>query len=199
MHKIAYKSGFSVSFCALKTRFFMNSKKELWVLLASFVLPIALGTAFFYWNPAAFTGNTVNYGEFVNPIITTQKQDVVFAENIQGDLQGLWTLAYVTNACDNACEKTLKDMETIRTLMNDNMRRVQRLLLISGASNLQETGLLIAKPSNKLQQKLRKFPDNSLFLIDPLGNVMLRYNPQSLEIRRVIKDLQRLFKYSRIG
>jgi hypothetical protein len=40
-------------------------------LQASFVLPIALGTAFFYWNPTAFTGNTVNYGEFVNPIITT--------------------------------------------------------------------------------------------------------------------------------
>ncbi|CAC9464009.1 hypothetical protein [bacterium endosymbiont of Bathymodiolus sp. 5 South] len=177
----------------------MNSKKELWVLLASFVLPIALGTAFFYWNPTAFTGNTVNYGEFVNPIITTQKQDVVFSEDTQGDLQGLWTLTYVTNTCDNACEKTLKDMKTIRTLMNENMRRVQRLLLISGTRNLQKTGLLIAKPSNKLQQKLRKFPDNSLFLIDPLGNVMLRYNPQSLEIKRVIKDLQRLFKYSRIG
>lgn len=109
----------------------MNSKKELWVLLASFVLPIALGTAFFYWNPTAFTGNTVNYGEFVNPIITTQKQDVVFSEDTQGDLQGLWTLTYVTNTCDNACEKTLKDMKTIRTLMNENMRRVQRLLLIS--------------------------------------------------------------------
>jgi hypothetical protein len=36
-----------------------TAEKELWVLLASFVLPIALGTAFFYWNPTAFTGNTV--------------------------------------------------------------------------------------------------------------------------------------------
>ncbi|SMN12972.1 putative transmembrane protein [Bathymodiolus heckerae thiotrophic gill symbiont] len=177
----------------------MNSKKELWVLLASFVLPIALGTAFFYWNPTVFTGNTVNYGEFVNPIIATQKQDMVFSKNSQGDLQGLWTLTYATNVCDNACEKTLEDMKTIRTLMNDNMRRVQRLLLINGSSNLQKKGLLIAKPSRALQQKLRKFPNNSLFLIDPLGNVMLRYNPQSLDIRRVIKDLQRLFKYSRVG
>ncbi len=177
----------------------MNSKKELWVLLASFVLPIALGTAFFYWNPTVFTGNTVNYGEFVNPIIATQKQDMVFSKNSQGDLQGLWTLTYATNVCDNACEKTLEDMKTIRTLMNDNMRRVQRLLLINGSSNLQKKGLLIAKPSRALQQKLRKFPNNSLFLIDPLGNVMLRYNPQSLDIRRVIKDLQRLLKYSRVG
>jgi hypothetical protein len=177
----------------------MNSKKELWVLLASFILPIALGTAFFYWNPTAFTGTTVNYGEFVNPIIVTEEQDVVFDEKTKGTLQGLWTLAYVTDQCDNACVKTLKDMKTIRILMNEDMRRVQRLLLINGATDVQDPGMLIAHPSALLNQQLSKFPSNSLFLIDPLGNVMLHYNPKDLVIKRVIKDLDRLFKYSRIG
>jgi len=177
----------------------MNSKKELWVLLSSFVLPIALGTAFFYWNPTAFTGTTVNYGEFVNPIITTEKQDVVFTKNTPGDLQGLWTLAYVTNNCNDDCIKILKDMKTIRILMSEDMRRVQRLLLINGATDVQDPGMLIAHPSALLNQQLSKFPSNSLFLIDPLGNVMLHYNPKDLVIKRVIKDLDRLFKYSRIG
>jgi hypothetical protein len=177
----------------------MNSKKELWVLLASFILPIALGTAFFYWNPTAFTGTTVNYGKFVNPIITTEEQDVVFDEKTKGTLQGLWTLAYVTDQCDNACIKTLKDMKTIRILMSEDMRRIQRMLLINGATDLQEHGVLIANPSEALSRQLNKFPRNSLFLIDPLGNVMLHYNPQDLTIKRVIKDLDRLFKYSRIG
>ncbi|MEO1890572.1 MAG: hypothetical protein ABGX45_02665 [Candidatus Thioglobus sp.] len=177
----------------------MNSKKELWVLLASFIIPIALGTAFFYWNPTAFTGTTVNYGKFVNPIITTEKQDVVFTKNTPGGLQGLWTLAYITNQCDTACTQTLKDMKTIRILMNENMRRVQRLLLINGSTDLQEYGVLIANPSETLNQQLKQFPNNTLFLIDPLGNVMLHYEPQGLEIKRVIKDLKRLFKYSRIG
>ncbi|MDG2354018.1 MAG: hypothetical protein P8L86_04305 [Gammaproteobacteria bacterium] len=177
----------------------MNSKKELWVLLASFILPIALGTAFFYWNPTAFTGTTVNYGKFVNPIITTEEQDVVFDEKTKGTLQGLWTLAYVTDQCDNACIKTLKDMKTIRILMSEDMRRIQRMLLINGTTDLQEHGVLIANPSEALSQQLNKFPRNSLFLIDPLGNVMLHYNPQDLTIKRVIKDLDRLFKYSRIG
>ncbi len=45
----------------------MNSKKELWILLSSFVLPIVLGTAFFYWNPTAFTGTTVNYSHLLKP------------------------------------------------------------------------------------------------------------------------------------
>ncbi|CAB9540982.1 Hypothetical protein in cytochrome oxidase biogenesis cluster [Bathymodiolus brooksi thiotrophic gill symbiont] len=177
----------------------MNSKKELWVLLASFVLPIALGTAFFYWNPTAFTGNTVNYGEFVNPIIATEKQDVRFSNNTQGNLQGLWTLTYVTNACDGICKKALKDMKTIRILMNEDMRRIQRMLLINGSTDVQEVGVLIAHPSATLSQQLAKFPNNTLFLIDPLGNVMMHYNPQTLSIKRMLKDLKRLFKYSRIG
>lgn len=176
----------------------MNSKKELWVLLSSFVLPIVLGTAFFYWNPTAFTGNTVNYGEFVNPIITTEKQDLAFVDN-KGDLQGLWTLAYVTKQCGNACERALKDIKTTRILMNEDMRRIQRLLLTTGAADTQQPGLLVARPSAALGQKLSKFPDNSLFLIDPLGNVMMHYNPEQLNIKRVLKDLKRLFKYSRVG
>lgn len=183
----------------------MNSKKELWVLLASFVLPIALGTAFFYWNPTAFTGTTVNYGAFVNPIITTEKQDVRFSENTPGSLQGLWTLAYATNRCDSACKKTLKDIKTIRVLMNEDMRRIQKMLLINATTDVprwqtpQEAGVMIAHPSARLSQKLAKFPDNTLFLIDPLGNVMLHYNPENIVIKRVLKDLKRLFKYSRIG
>ncbi len=177
----------------------MNSKKELWVLLATFILPIALGTAFFYWNPTAFTKNTVNYGEFVNPVITTEKQDVIFSKDTKGGLQGLWTLTYVTNNCDERCIDVLKNMKTIRILMNEDMRRIQRMLLVDNVTDFKEHGVLVATPSETLSQQLRKFPNDSLFLIDPLGNVMLHYNPQDLSIKRVIKDLDRLFKYSRIG
>jgi len=37
-----------------------------------------------------------------------------------------------------------------------------------------------------------------IYLIDPLGNLMMRY-PRDPEPARIIKDLQRLLKYSRIG
>ncbi|WP_428086800.1 hypothetical protein [Candidatus Thioglobus sp.] len=179
----------------------MNSKKELWILLASFVLPIVLGTAFFYWNPTAFTGSTVNYGQFVNPVITTEQQDVIFTNDgqNQSSLQGLWTLAYVTDDCEKACRQTLKDMKTIRILTNENMRRIQSLLLTGESAQGLDSSILLARGSEELLQKLQKFPDNRLFLIDPLGNVMLHYEPKDLIIKRVIKDLKRLFKYSRIG
>ncbi|KAA0454651.1 MAG: hypothetical protein FXV79_01490 [Candidatus Thioglobus sp.] len=176
----------------------MRSKKELWLLLAFFLLPIALGKAFFYWYPAAFTSNTINYGKIINPLITTKKQDVRF-ESKTASLQGLWTLAYTAKTCGNTCTKALADMKTIRILTNDNMRRIQRILLIDGATNARQTGLLIAHPSIKLQQKLAKFEPNTIFLIDPLGNIMLHYAGKNINIKRVLKDLNRLLKYSRIG
>lgn len=178
----------------------MNGKKELWVLLASFVLPIALGAAFFFLNPGAFTTNTVNYGKFVNPVIVTQEQDLVFVNNEQSGINGLWTLVYKTKSCDELCIKSLNDMKTIRILMNENMRRIQRLLLVPNktteSNNLE---VLIASPSKNLSDKLSKYPKNSIFLIDPIGNVMMYYDPLDIDIKLIVKDLNRLFKYSRIG
>ena len=53
--------------------------------------------------------------------------------------------------------------------------------------------------SKKLTQSLKKYTENVIYLIDPIGNIMLYYDPQNIDIRLVIKDLKRLFKYSRIG
>jgi hypothetical protein len=178
----------------------MNGKKELWVLLASFVLPIALGTAFFFLNPGAFTTNTVNYGKFVNPVIATQEQDLVFSNNEQRSINGLWTLVYKTKLCDDLCISSLNDMKTIRILMNENMRRIQRLLLIPNeTTDTKNLEVLVASPSNNLLSKLSKYPNNSIFLIDPIGNVMMYYDPLDINIKLIVKDLNRLFKYSRIG
>jgi hypothetical protein len=177
----------------------MNSKKELWVLLASFVLPIAFGTAFFYLSPNSFTQSTVNYGEFVNPVISTIEEDIILDEAHDASLQGIWTLTYVTDQCEQSCLKTLEDMKTIRILTNENMRRIQNLLLTSGKVNNIDSQILFARGSSSLMKKLNSFPNNHLFLIDPLGNIMLHYNPEGLVIKQVIKDLKRLFKLSRIG
>jgi len=178
----------------------MTARKEFWVLLAMFVMPIAFGTLFFYANPNYFSESTVNYGELVRPVIATDGDDI----EIEGDasLQGIWTMVYVSNRCDDACEKAVADMKTIRTLMNDDMRRIQRMIIIADSSTptSNDESLIKARVnSEKFKQSLKKYTENAIYLIDPIGNVMLYYEPQSLDIRLVIKDLKRLFKYSRIG
>jgi cytochrome oxidase Cu insertion factor (SCO1/SenC/PrrC family) len=178
----------------------MTARKEFWVLLAMFVMPIAFGTLFFYANPNYFSESTVNYGELVRPVIATDGDDI----EIEGDasLQGIWTMVYVSNRCDDACEKAVADMKTIRTLMNDDMRRIQRMIIITDSSTptSNDESLIKARVnSEKFKQSLKKYTENAIYLIDPIGNVMLYYEPQNLDIRLVIKDLKRLFKYSRIG
>jgi len=178
----------------------MTAKKEFWMLLAMFILPIAFGTLFFYANPNYFSESTVNYGELVRPVIATEEGDI----EIDGgaSLQGVWTMVYVSSRCDDVCEKAVVDMKTIRTLMNDDMRRIQRMIIIENNSTptVNDETLIKAKiTSEKLTKSLKKYAENAIYLIDPIGNIMLYYEPQNIDIRLVIKDLKRLFKYSRIG
>jgi len=178
----------------------MTAKKEFWMLLAMFILPIAFGTLFFYANPNYFSESTVNYGELVRPVIATEEGDI----EIDGgaSLQGVWTMVYVSSRCDDVCEKAVVDMKTIRTLMNDDMRRIQRMIIIENNSTptVNDETLIKAKiTSEKLTKSLKKYTENVIYLIDPIGNIMLYYEPQNIDIRLVIKDLKRLFKYSRIG
>jgi len=178
----------------------MTAKKEFWMLLAMFILPIAFGTLFFYANPNYFSESTVNYGELVRPVIATEEGDI----EIDGgaSLQGVWTMVYVSSRCDDVCEKAVVDMKTIRTLMNADMRRIQRMIIIENNSTptVNDEALIKAKiTSEKLTKSLKKYAENAIYLIDPIGNIMLYYEPQNIDIRLVIKDLKRLFKYSRIG
>lgn len=178
----------------------MTAKKELWVLLAMFVLPIVLGTMAYYYVIDKGVDSTVNYGELVRPVITTEQGDITLeGENA---LQGLWTLAYVAQTCDAACNTSIKNIKDIRILMNADMRRVQRIAVIADHTTPIEAdaGLITASIEGEgLQSQLGEFPQPAIFLIDPLGNIMLHYKPEGFEIKRVIKDLKRLFKYSRIG
>ena len=178
----------------------MTAKKEFWMLLAMFVLPIAFGTLFFYANPNYFSESTVNYGELVRPVIVIDESDIEI--DSEASLQGIWTMVYVSSRCDYACEKAVEDMKTIRTLMNDDMRRIQRMIIIEDNSTpiSNNEGLIKARTtSKKLTEGLKEYTENAIYLIDPIGNIMLYYEPQNIDIRLVIKDLKRLFKYSRIG
>ncbi|SVC87362.1 uncharacterized protein METZ01_LOCUS340216, partial [marine metagenome] len=157
----------------------MTAKKEFWMLLAMFVLPIAFGTLFFYANPSYFSESTVNYGELVRPVIATDESDI----EIDGSasLQGIWTMVYVSSRCDDACEKAVADMKTIRTLMNADMRRIQRMIIIEDNSTLTSDDKTLIKAkvtSEKLTQSLKKYTENTIYLIDPIGNIMLYYEPQ---------------------
>jgi cytochrome oxidase Cu insertion factor (SCO1/SenC/PrrC family) len=166
-------------------------------LLAIFLAcaaPFALGWAAWYFGWG--TGSAGNYGELISPRALS---GAPFAE-----LRGKWVLvAFDTGGCDAYCEKKLYFMRQVRKAQGKDEARVERLWLITDAGTPRPE-LLTAIEGTRVARAIEPneaFPGgrhDHIYLVDPLGNLMLRF-PRDPDPSKMLKDLQRLLKYSRIG
>ena len=162
--------------------------KLFWVAVVC-AAPILLGTAAYLsgWSP----GGASNYGELLDP------------KPLSGfePLRGRWVLvSFDAAACDAYCEKKLYFMRQVRRAQGKEMDRVERLwVLTDGAKPRPE--LLVAIEGTRIEKRddlAGAFSGNavdSIYLVDPFGNLMLRF-PRDPDPSKMIKDLQRLLKYS---
>ncbi|HQU16201.1 MAG: hypothetical protein B7Z66_10045 [Chromatiales bacterium 21-64-14] len=162
----------------------------------------------------------VNYGTLVTPPKPVPA-GAVDLERVGGGaldphfLLGKWTLIQVDRTpCDTACAHRLWVTRQVRVTLGEDLRRVQRLLVFSGGRpdpHLAE--LRAAHPDLTIvggsPQQLRTMfdwlnsggggpVDGHVYLVDPLGNLMMRY-PADLKPSGLQKDLKRLLKVSHIG
>ncbi len=170
------------------------------------VVPVVASyLAFFVWPPQG----RMNYGELIQP---APLPDAVLA-GVDGQpvlgrdaLKGYWTLVYVgPAACGEACEGALYAMRQGRLAQRKEMTRVERLWLVTDAGT-PDPALLQAHHALRVVRAepawLERLPDAGLgvhvYLVDPLGNVMMRF-PGQPDVALVIRDLQRLLKFSGVG
>ena len=134
-------------------------------------------------------------------------------------LHGKWTLVAITGAgpCGDECEEALYKMRQIRLAMGEHAPRVQRLLVTSAGGPVllsdeqlsNYRGQLVLEMDGneggaqfleyfKLAEKESLESTKRLYLIDPLGNLMMMYSPE-VDPRGIISDLKHLLRYSRIG
>lgn len=152
------------------------------------VAPLILGTlAWLYgWPP----GSAGNYGELIAPrTLSGPPFDA---------LRGKWVLvSFDAAACDPYCERKLYYLRQVRRAQGKDMERVERLWLVTGGAPRQELLAAIEGTRIVLSNDASFSPDH-IYLVDPLGNLMLRF-PRDPDPSKMLKDLQRLLKYSRIG
>jgi hypothetical protein len=170
-------------------------RNKLFLVAAVCAAPVALGTAayLFGWSP----GGASNYGELIAP-------RPVSAEPL-AELRGKWVLvSFDAAACDAYCEKKLYYMRQVRRAQGKEMDRVERLWVLTDAGK-PRAELLAAIEGTKMRSSAESlaaaFPGSvtdHIYLVDPLGNLMMRFPPDP-DPSRMIKDLQRLLKYSRTG
>lgn len=181
-------------------------------ILAVFFGPMLVAYLMFVnlqWAPEHHT----NHGELIEPVrplthLSLRDENAqVFGEDFW---RHRWTLVYVGGGpCDLYCETALFKMRQARLSLGRDADRVQRLYLLSGAVGERLAGLLpahkgmvLASPldaaSSEAQGVFGEPARGALYLVDPMGNLMLRYDEDSTT-KGIQKDLKRLLKVSKIG
>ena len=197
-----------------------RSRLSLLLLLALFASPVVLAWLAFYVFPEWRPTGSVNHGQLITPL---RPLPAYRLETLSGDatdetfLRGKWTLVYLKRGpCAEQCVKQLYNLRQVRLAQGKNIDRVQRLMLWNpaGVGPEQRAELVEHFPG----QVVAALPDQPpaglldafvldgqdpmqsgrVYLVDPLGNLMMNYQTGD-EPRGMIKDLERLLKYSGLG
>lgn len=182
-------------------------------LAALFFLPLALAFYTYYgtaWRPAGH----VNHGSLITPprpLPQLALPRVPPGTAPRDDaLRGDWTLVYVGDgACDADCRRALLVMRQTRLGLNNDMTRVERVWLATGrccAGELAappDPGLIVLDATGPAAGALlAAFPAagraHSLFVVDPLGNLLMSYDARS-DPHGLLEDLRKLLRLSHIG
>ena len=169
-------------------------------------------------NPTLLKFSATNHGQLIVPIITTQPSDYkgfdIFSENNLREISSHWLIVnLIPHAeCSQVCLDALYKSRQLRLMLNKELVRTRRIVLLmdenTSSQNFadwwkEESDLLRLNISDELKEKLNALysgnvPDGILLLIDPLGNVMMKYAPD-FNPYDAKSDLMHLLKISQIG
>ena len=176
------------------------ARKQIWILVALFFAPLALAFLLYYgggWRPPGST----NKGELISPPRPLPNGSA---------WHGKWTLVYVGDGrCDERCRAALLLTRQTRLALNADMTRVQRIFLATGNCcdrtyfAAEHPDLAVERVDNAAGAALLgAFPDvasGSIYIVDPLGNLMMRHAPSAGLSKDLLEDLRKLLKLSHIG
>jgi hypothetical protein len=183
--------------------------KLLAVLLVCASPVIASYLAYYVFPP---TGRT-NYGELIQPQrpVPELRLSQPSGESAHWTpLLGQWVLLQVDGgACPGPCADKLYALRQQRTMTGKHRDRLERVWLIAddatpGPQTLEgyEGTVILRADAQQLTTWLEVAPGRALsdylFVIDPQGNLMMRFLADG-DPKRIHKDISRLLRASRIG
>lgn len=155
-----------------------------------------------------------NYGTLIDP--RAHPIPALRATTLDGKPMGLdaykgkWIMLQTgPSDCREACRKRLFAMRQLRLMQGKDRERLERVWLITDAQPLRTSVMrefdgtrMLRAPALALTAWLPVAAGGAatehLYLIDPLGNLMMRF-PKEADPAKVQKDLARLLKASAIG
>jgi len=191
--------------------------RTLAALAALFLLPLVIAFFTYYgtaWRPAAH----VNHGQLITPARPLPAALAVVTGEAQSGtpdpavpvFRKRWSLVYVgAGSCNADCRQALYVMRQTRLALNNDLARVERVFLASeaccdrGFLVREHPGLEVLDASAPAAVPLlAQFPaagrEHLLFIVDPLGNLMMSYDART-NPRGLLEDLNKLLALSHIG
>lgn len=168
-------------------------------VLASYLL-------YWFWYPQQH----VNYGALLEPrVLPGAALRTLDGEPFSLEaLRGRWIMLAVDGGkCGPRCQQKLWHMRQVRQAQGKELDRIERVWIVDDeaipdgglAAEYHGTRIVRDAPGAIVSQlPAERSVHDHVYLIDPLGNLMLRF-PATPDARRMIKDLGRLLRYSRTG
>ncbi|WP_255756467.1 cytochrome C oxidase subunit I [Massilia sp. erpn] len=155
-----------------------------------------------------------NYGALIDPrqypIPAMASTELDGKAATLDELKGKWIMLKVGGSdCQQACQDQLFAMRQLRTMQGKEMERIERVWLITDQEPL-ETMLLRVNDGTRMLRApadaIAKWlpveqggkADEHIYMIDPLGNLMMRF-PKNPDPSKMKKDIGKLLKASAIG
>jgi hypothetical protein len=192
-------------------------KNRLFILLlfGMAIMPFLL--AWLLNGKAPFIVGKTNKGQLITPAVVTERSDLMGLDSFSADniteLKGHWVMLNVVpqTDCSKICLEAIHKTKQLRLMLNKDLTRTRRAVVIfkdvkPEVANqwLQNDKVLLkVKPSAALAKKIAEIrrgsiPDGMLLLMDPLGNLMMQYEP-GFDPYKVKSDLMHLLRISQIG
>ena len=181
------------------------------VIAALFLLPVAIAFALYYGNVWRPSGSS-SKGALITPARPLVTAGLRLPDGTAAGadvLLGKWSIVYVGDGtCSENCRASLVYARQSRLSLNNEMSRVQIVMLASEhccepAIEQHVPGIrMFDASSEEAAALLAQFPDEqrsrSLFIVDPLGNLMMRHEAAGTS-KDLLADLKKLLKLSHIG
>lgn len=187
-----------------------KTRRGRWMMLALLLVCIAPVIASYFTYYVIRPTGTQNYGDLIDPQRPIPAVMVTDATGVQQPLtqwKDQWLLISVADgACDEACVQHLYWQRQLRETLGKEKERLDWVWLRTGTTEpsaelkvATENAVVLAIDAVALSQWLQPAAgqrlEDHLYLVDPIGNWMMRF-PAEPDLKKVKRDVERLLRAS---
>lgn len=168
-------------------------------IFAIAIVPLAGAFWLYESSRSAQPWATTNHGELLNPIVSVSDLSLRAVDGDESMINSghWWLVAVARDGCDAECQRAVHQLRQLHILLARDATRVKRSFVAIG-SEPPDASLAKTYPELVLFSGAADALRAGIYIVDPLGNLVLHYEFNDAG-KSVLADLKQLLKVSHIG